>query len=370
MRALVLAGLATLVMTGLAHAATVRVPADQPTLQAGIDAAGNLDSVLVAPGIYAGTSNKNLSLAGKSIVLVSETGAGATIIDCEGSGRGLLIESPGADATIIDGFTFRNGSVPAAQGAAINFQLASPAVRNCVFADNAAGGGGALYCHFASPAIEDCVFLRNSGNGGGVATVGMDARPTFRRCVFANGNGGRGAGSYSGAASSPRFEACIFNRNSATQTGGAIYSQSNAVVRLVNCTLHANAGVGAGVSVREYLGNPGHAVIENTIIAFSPLGEAVSCDATSTAQITCSDVFGNAGGDWTGCIASQLGENGNIAADPRFCGAPHDDFTIDETSPCAPANSGSCGLVGALPVGCGVIALEAVTWGRLKAEWR
>jgi hypothetical protein len=33
--------------------------------------------------------------------------------------------------------------------------------------------------------------------------------------------------------------------------------------------------------------------------------------------------------------------------DPQFCGPPTD-LTIQTTSPCAPANSGDCGLIGAL----------------------
>ena len=30
------------------------------------------------------------------------------------------------------------------------------------------------------------------------------------------------------------------------------------------------------------------------------------------------DVYGNEGGDWTDCIADQLGQDGNISADPLF----------------------------------------------------
>jgi hypothetical protein len=64
-------------------------------------------------------------------------------------------------------------------------------------------------------------------------------------------------------------------------------------------------------------------------------------------------VYGNAGGDWVGCIADQYGVNGNFSADPLFCDPTHDDFTLAATSPCAPENSpGECGLIGAWPVGC------------------
>ena len=60
-----------------ALAATIHVPADQPTIQAGIDAAVNGDLVLVSPGTYI----ENVNFADKAITLQSETGAEETIID-------------------------------------------------------------------------------------------------------------------------------------------------------------------------------------------------------------------------------------------------------------------------------------------------
>ena len=67
----------------ISFAAVIIVPTDQPTIQAGIDAANNNDIVLVAEGIYRGEGNVNIDFKGKQITLKSINGAKATIIDCE-----------------------------------------------------------------------------------------------------------------------------------------------------------------------------------------------------------------------------------------------------------------------------------------------
>ncbi len=81
-------------------------------------------------------------------------------------------------------------------------------------------------------------------------------------------------------------------------------------------------------------------------------------------------MHGNAGGDWVGCLAGQLGQDGNIDADPLFCDRGSRDFTLDGASPCAPGNAGACLQIGAWPVGCGTTAAAPATWGEIKAAFR
>jgi hypothetical protein len=70
----------------------IHIPADQPTIQAGIDAAHNGDTVLVSPGTY----YENIDFKGKAITVTSSAGAAVTTIDGGGNGPAVHIQDLGA----------------------------------------------------------------------------------------------------------------------------------------------------------------------------------------------------------------------------------------------------------------------------------
>ncbi len=108
-------------------AQTVRVPQDYSTVQAAVNAVPNGGTVLVSPGIYAGTGNYDIQF-GKNITLQGVSGPNSTIIECGGLGRGFLINQGESQALHIDGFTIRNGAAltaPVGSGAAVFVSISS-----------------------------------------------------------------------------------------------------------------------------------------------------------------------------------------------------------------------------------------------------
>ncbi|MCX6833228.1 MAG: hypothetical protein NT028_14070, partial [candidate division Zixibacteria bacterium] len=134
-----------LVLCSSVYAATIHVPADQPTIQAGINAAIDGDTVLVAAGIY----SEALTVQDKNIALLSENGAEQTILT--GIGRMIIQQSTGV---VIDGFRFINAST-------IGVSTGDVTIRNCQFflADNVIVG-----YDDATVRVYRCLFKNNLAN--------------------------------------------------------------------------------------------------------------------------------------------------------------------------------------------------------------
>ncbi len=216
-------------------------------------------------------------------------------------------------------------------------------VENCLFEGNHSEIGGAFFCEEIRIAFSGCTFIGNSATyGGGAGASHWDASPHMTRCFFAHNSAGSGGGAlasgYDGI-----YRGCTFLENSAPQGGGLALSLSD----FASCSL------------------------ENTVIAFSVQGEALHCDGDDTDSliVACCDLYGNAGGDWVGCLAGQEGVAGNFSADPLFCLLSPSDaispFKLHADSPCLPGNHPygyDCGLIGAHNMGCGpAIVEEGVT---------
>jgi predicted outer membrane repeat protein len=249
---------------------------------------------------------------------------------------------------------------------------------------NIARGGGAMLLG-SDAVLSDCIFLKNSvESSSGIASLG--ANQSLGGGLFCEGavlNGCTIGQSTASAAGSPLsntasgggvhsadavFIDCLIKKNVATATGDTLVPHIGegggvsigASAHLVGCTLSANSASTTGGGI--YMRDSWIFRVERTIIVGSTAGGAIACFGAASPFITCCDFFGNTGGDWAGCIAGQGGSLGNQSADPLFCDIANSNYGLDSHSPCAPGNSPlTCGLIGALPVSCGLIDVADFT---------
>ncbi|MBC8277936.1 MAG: T9SS type A sorting domain-containing protein [FCB group bacterium] len=141
---------------------TIYIPADYPTIQAGINASSPGDIVLVAPGTY----YENLQMS-EGITLMG-SGAQNTIID--GQGQTDVVSAIQISSAAIEGFTVRNsqqgGGSPGNIGIFFNPQSSAgnKIVRNCVIRD--CGNGIDIWNDFGGTAyIENNLICDNIYDG-------------------------------------------------------------------------------------------------------------------------------------------------------------------------------------------------------------
>jgi hypothetical protein len=380
---------------------------DEPTIQDGVYAAISGDTLLLANGTFTGEANWDVNV-NRSLVIRSESGdPDACVIDAGAAHAGLKMRGTMDRSTVVQGVTITHATYALTDDGTSG---ASPKLVDCRFVDSEVGAACGnmdsplfIGCEFAgntkgavaSRASEfvDCTFTDNhgvgleviqnaatatgctfSGNGGAGATI-TSGEGHFTDCGFDGNAGGAissntsvleirdsrfvdnspsGAIRYFGEfGSNLVVTGSLFAGNSAPLGGAAFVRQLGQWPRLVGsfsrCTFYGNA---ADEGSAIYLDGDGAAdsLLVNRIIATKNTdAPPIQCVAGAWVKLTCSDVYGNTGGDWVGCIAGRAGVDGNISEDPLFCGADTLDFRLYSDSPCL---AGSCGFIGAYGQGC------------------
>ena len=265
----------------------------------------------------------------------------------------------------ISGCEFRRNGASKGAGGAFAYQSTQVEISMSTFEDNFAYGGAGIFGASFDLTVADCKFLRNKAeNGGGGAGLGS-LSGEFERCIFQDNEANFWGGAVANFGAVAKFTECIFSKNLSPH-GGAMLARGYSSTTIQNCTLHANSSEEGSVFRTNQNGS---VTVSNSILAFN-VGEVANCTDNGVITLTCCDVYGTVGGDYVGCIAGQGGVNSNFSADPLFCGKDENNFTLEAFSPCAPPGVTGCGLVGALPVGCGPTSVAPSSWGEIKGRYR
>lgn len=246
-----------------------------------LDSCASGDTVLVGPGVY----YENIVWPNmQGIHLMSELGPDTTTIDGDSTGRVIGISMGVGSATLISGFSIRNG-----------------------YLSNANDCGAGICCESSSPTITNNVINGNRINGdacgGGIVCLG-NSSPTITGNVISENGGGvhdgvSGGGIACADSSAPVIADNTITGNYATVAGGGIYCRSNSMPTITNNVIAGNSTsqcmcgwIGGGIACAD---SSAPVIINNTITGnYANHGGGIGCD-NSEPVINGNSISGNTG---------------------------------------------------------------------------
>ncbi|MFH1841875.1 MAG: right-handed parallel beta-helix repeat-containing protein [bacterium] len=282
-------------------------------------------------------------------------------------GGGLAVEN-NSDPTVVD-CTFTKNSAPTAGGIMVRTS-SDPSFSGCLIENNYVntfGNGGGVAVQNSNVVFTNCQIINNNteGNGGGISFVG--ATGSMTDCTVANNEtsgseSALGGGIFIDQSPITLTNVLVYGNNAIGKFayGGGIYVDDQPAPTIENCTVarnHAKGLFAGGGGI--YCDDDANPTISKCILAYAVVGAGLGCDTPANPTVSCTDIYGNEGGD----AVCGIDGGDNFYALPRFCNTPPTEYYLGENSPCAPGNHPNgpttCGgeLIGALPVGCGFIGV-------------
>jgi len=248
------------------------------TIQDGINAAVNGDTVLVSDGVYPGGINFN----GKLVIVKSANGPANCIIDGNDTDLGVAFTGAEGAAARLEGLTLRN--CRSFSGGALHIASQSaPTIAGCMITDNRSvvSAGGGINIEDASPTITNCIVSGNwagidsldnySCHGGGISCKGQ-ARPLIVDCLISTNHayGLKGGGIYCYNSAAPTIRNCTIVGNSVYQDGGGISCKDDASPLIIGCTIAGNSGgsQGGGISIEHSFPTISYCIISDNRAEF------------------------------------------------------------------------------------------------------
>jgi Right handed beta helix region len=369
-------------------AITINVPADKPTIQAGIDFAVAGDIVQVAAGTY----NERIDFKGKAITVRSAAGPATTIIDGQQLGPVVHFHTGEGQGSILRGFTIRNGKASSntatQDGGGVRMLGTSPRIINNVIINNLSCGDGAgISVYSGSPLISGNTISNNAqsgcsgGSGGGISVIAGNSTQITNNTIQNNSH------TYGGGIGINGGGSAIISNNTISGNTALIDGGGFEIINVSNILLQQNritgntAPKGAGIYWSVPSGSRGPRLVNNTIAEnnATSLGSGIYADGfdiqvqlvnnvivakSGQTAVYCgnvndlnppsfsrNDVYAPAGTAYGGICVNQTGFNGNISANPLFAAGT---YYLQAGSPCIDKGDGMTADIPAADFGGGV----------------
>ena len=240
------------------YATIINIPADQPTIQAGINVAVDGDTILVQPDTYVENIDyigKNITVASLFLTTQDTTYISQTIIDGNQNGPVVTFTSGEDSTAVLTGFTIQNGFGYAGWsnfgGGGIFLHNTNPKLINLIISNNnAIGNGGGIYGPESSPSLVNVTLINNYAcNGGGIFLNNSDS--TLENITITSNSALNHGGGIDFYTCSPSMQNVIIADNSADLGGGIHCWQSDP--NLINVIIEDNsADLGGGIYFELY----------------------------------------------------------------------------------------------------------------------
>jgi len=275
--------------TAVSFAITIHVPADQPTIQAGLDIAVEGDTVLVAAGTYL----ENIIWPAVNGIKLIGSGEEDCIIDGDSLASVIRFEEDLGgiidSTTMIKSFSLQYG----------NAQYYHPI-----------DYGGGIFCYQSSPRLENLMITNNIAEdfGGGIYCE-WNSNPNMVSVTIANNWADEGGGIYL-SSSNPTMENVTITDNLADSYGGGICCWINANPNLETVTITNNSADNGG-GIHCYSSDP---ILENVSITYNSAdddGGGINCYA-SNPDLVNTTITNNSAGDSGGGMYCMTLSNPNL----------------------------------------------------------
>ena len=364
----------------------INVPANQPTIQAGIVTAADTDTVLVADGTY----YENINFIGKAITVASNFLIDADPLHIENTiingsqpedpdyGSCVRFRSGEGSFSVITGFTIMEGTgyyYPGEGffGGGILCESASPSIISNIITSNSADGSGGIECYVNSspkilnnlisnntvslvaggidcwnnsnPFIQGNQIINNAANKAGGIMISNSSPTLINNIIIGNSANVDSGAIQIQTGSQPIFYNNIISNNTANQDGGCIVIE-NAGVNLINCTMSGNSCGNNGGCL--YVSFGVNLILVNTIFEGNQAYEGSEIYFYDSDNVNISfcdffndeNVFGGLVPTWLETITGinyydiPCDDSLNIYEDPMFTGNFEDPFSLSSVSPC------------------------------------